>query len=206
MTKNKTDSVIAWYNDEHALTLGVRQVVVKTKTGTTPTDYPVTALTSVPGGASDPAVGTTGSSGDQAGLDPSDRPTFPALFVTDITAKPNSKSGDWQQFGVAMPPSAVYGTWKAAVETIDKTKSTPTMTVTPDSDPSKNNWSLGSGADTPPPGLTNEGYGAEVRWDIDDLGLQSGHAYRLQFMVHDGDQNKAGGDSGQSCVNVVSPG
>ena len=73
---------------------------------------------------------------------------------------------------------------------------------------SKNNWNLGAGSDTPPGGfgaLSNEGYGAEARWNVSDLGLQPGHAYRLQFMVHDGDQNKAGGDSGQGCLTVVMP-
>jgi len=33
------------------------------------------------------------------------------------------------------------------------------------------------------------------------LGLIPGHTYRLQFMVHDGDQNKSGGDVGESCAN-----
>jgi hypothetical protein len=57
--------------------------------------------------------------------------------------------------------------------------------------------------------LVNQGYGAETRWDIDALKtagvLQSGHTYRLQFMVHDGDQNKSGGDVGEACVNVAIP-
>jgi hypothetical protein len=37
-----------------------------------------------------------------------------------------------------------------------------------------------------------------------NVGLfQMGHAYRVQFMVHDGDQNKVGGDVGQGCATVV---
>jgi hypothetical protein len=47
-------------------------------------------------------------------------------------------------------------------------------------------------------GVKNEGYGTEVRWD---LVLAAGHSYRIQVMVHDGDQNKVGGDSGEACVN-----
>jgi hypothetical protein len=35
------------------------------------------------------------------------------------------------------------------------------------------------------------------------LALILNHVYRFQFMVHDGDQNKVGGDSGQACVNAV---
>ena len=56
----------------------------------------------------------------------------------------------------------------------------------------------------------NEGYGAEARWSVDSLitngTLQPGHSYRLEFMIHDGDQNKTGGDSGENCVNLRIPG
>jgi hypothetical protein len=51
----------------------------------------------------------------------------------------------------------------------------------------------------PVPTPQNEGYGAEIRWDISSLNLIPGHSYRVYFMVHDGDQNKTGGDSGQAC-------
>jgi hypothetical protein len=30
--------------------------------------------------------------------------------------------------------------------------------------------------------------------------LKDGHVYRFQFIVHDGDQNKAGGDCGEGCA------
>jgi hypothetical protein len=87
---------------------------------------------------------------------------------------------------------------------------------------------------------TDEGYGAEARWSVDDLiakcsvttsrqcgtdsecrpptcptcgssetcvgTLRLGHSYRLEFMVHDGDQNKTGGDAGEACMTVVIPG
>src|SRR5439155_1358489 len=103
-------TIKVWYNDEHALTLGVRQVVVKSRTGTTTTDYPFSSLPKNPGSVLYPQVGTTA-------LD-----------------------------------------------------------------------------------------GAQVRWNVDDLvaggRMIYGHTYRMQFMVHDGDQNKAGGDSGEFCVNV----
>src|SRR5207248_1367262 len=68
---------------------------------------------------------------------------------------------------------------------------------------------LGPGADQVPLGLTNQGYGAEVRWDIvrlwdkDGNPLQSGHTYRLYVMVHDGDQNNSGGDAGQMCGYII---
>jgi hypothetical protein len=58
--------------------------------------------------------------------------------------------------------------------------------------------------------LTNQGYGTEVRWAVNAMKcngafLQPGHVYRMQFMVHDGDQNKGGGDVGQACVTVSIP-
>jgi len=207
-------TVQVFYSDEHALTLGIRQVQVKQScngsTSTTTTNYPVTPMAS-PGptaqSANNPQAGSQIQSGDQAGTDLSGRPMFPALFITDITYNPpNPLAGDWQYGGTAYPPTFVSGTWKAAIRTIDKTTNPPTITVTPDSDPAVNNWNLGPGADPVPAGLQNEGYGAEIRWDISTLGLQPGHTYRLYFMEHDGDQNKTGGDSGQGCAFITMPG
>jgi hypothetical protein len=155
-----------------------------------------------------PMVGSQIQDGDQAGTDTSGRPMFPALFVTDVTYNPPfplNLAGDWQYGGTAYPPSFVSGTWKAAIRIVDKTNNT--VTVTPDADPPVNNWNLGPGADpvcSPTP--QNEGYGAEIRWNIADLGLQPGHTYRLYFMEHDGDQNKTGGDSGQGCAFITVPG
>ncbi|MGH2936337.1 MAG: pilus assembly protein TadG-related protein [Gaiellaceae bacterium] len=200
------DTIKVWYNDEHALTLGVRQVVVKTTTGTTTTNFPVAALPADPGSAANPAVGSTTQTGDLAGTDTTGRPMYPALFVTDITANPSDTSGDWQFGGVGLAPTAIFGTWKGAVVTVDKTKSPATRAVTPDADPRrKNNWSLGTGSDTPPAGLSNEGFGAEAVWSVGSLGLKSGHYYRMEFMVHDGDQNKSGGDAGEACNTVLMP-
>jgi len=189
-----------FYNDEHALTLGVRQV----NNNGVVTNYPVSPLTTDPGSADSPATGATEA---QGGVDTSSRPMFPAIFVTDAS-NPNPLAGDWQYGGTGQPPTFVSGTWKAAVRTVTGS----TVTVTPDADPPTNNWNLGPGADpvcSPTP--SNEGYGAEVRWDISQLHdengnpLQSGHTYRLYFMVHDGDQNKTGGDSGQGCQYITIP-
>jgi hypothetical protein len=185
-----------FYNDEHAMTLGVRQVVVKSSSGTTTTDYPVTPLTTDPGSSTSPQTGTNMLVGDQSGLDPSLRPMWPSLFITDISADPNNRSGDWQMGGVPTAPNAIFGSWKAAVRTVDNTKTPSAVSITPDADPAKNNWML-AGGDTPPSGLANEGYGAEARWAVQ---LVPGHSYRLQVLVHDGDQNKGGGDSGEACV------
>jgi len=153
------------------MVLGVRRVVVKTAHGTTTTDYPVAPLAQNPGAATAPAVGTTLLDGEQAGTDTTtcagypdrcDRPMFPALFLTDITADPTRRAGDWQAGGTPFPPHAVFGTWKAAVRTVDATKSPALVTVTPDADPAKNDWHLGSG-DPAPSGLKDEGYVASDR-------------------------------------------
>ena len=199
-----------WYSDEHALALGVGQVNVKTASGTTTTNYPIAALTSNPGVALNPAVGTTFTTGDQAGTDVSDRPMAPSLFLTDITNNPNNRSGDWQYGGTAIAPSAVFGTWKSFTRTVDHTTSTPTVTVMTAIDPVKNGWNLGAGSDAAPAGLTNEGYGAEVRWSLNSLRAQGvlvpGHNYRFYVIVHDGDQNKSGGDAGQASFDYFYPG
>src|SRR5437773_752462 len=114
------ERLMVFYNDEHALTLGVRRVLVKTSGGTTMTDYPLSPLTSSPDGVLDPQVGTMALDGDQAGTDTSscagfpdlcDRPLFPALFITDITDDPSSRAGDWQFGGTPSAPHAAYGGW-----------------------------------------------------------------------------------------------
>jgi len=171
-----------FYNDQAAMVLGVNPSV--------------TRMTANPGHAVNPNVG------DKTAVDPAGRPEFPAAFVTDTTNNANAVSGDWQRQtnnAKAISPSDVFGTWKAA------TKSG--KTIKPGVDPSKNNWKLGSGADAVPlvSGALpkNEGWGTEVSWELAKLGLLSGHTYRIQFMLHDGDRTSTvGGDVGQACVNV----
>jgi hypothetical protein len=224
------NQIQVFYNDEHTLTLGVNKITVKTKTGTTTTSCDVTPFPSPapsPAGtgasAINPNVGLTTSGGNpsttcsQSDVDVSGRPMYPVIFVTDVTGitnpnDPGNYAGDWQFGGVGIPPHAVFGTWKAAAVTIDQTHTPPVTTVTPGQDTVKNNWNL-DGGDPAPAGLKNEGFGAEVRWDVsllttttsDRTPLMRGHTYRLYVMVHDGDQNKTGGDSGQACVFVTVP-
>ncbi len=64
-----------------------------------------------------------------------------------------------------------------------------------------------------------EAYGAQISWNVENQiltcidgatgnptpGFQSGHVYRVQMLVHDGDQNKSGGDSGESCATIAVP-
>jgi len=82
--------------------------------------------------------------------------------------------------------------------------------------------SLGSVTYTQLLGSTgNEGFGSDVGWSVSGsnghvlmawdptknsyVPLATGHAYRVQVMTHDGDQNKTGGDVGQFCANVIVP-
>jgi hypothetical protein len=184
------------YNDEHGMTLGVRQVVVKSASGTTTTDYPVSPLKASPDSILSPLTGTNILTGDQSGLDPSLRPLWPVLYVTDTTNNPSNRAGDWQMGGRPINPNAVYGTWKSAVRTVDNTVSPAAVSVTPDVDPAKNDWNFILN-DPVPSGIKNEGWSAQVRWGVI---FQPGHTYRLQVIVHDGDQNKVGGDCGEACI------
>ena len=194
--------------------------------------YPVSVLQAIPPGHASATVplpagavelhtGTNILSGDLAGIDTNTcgdpmgcgRPMWPVLYVTDITNDLTSRAGDWQHYGGTRPqgnnPTDVFGTWKAAVKTVDNTVSPPLITVAPDADPAKNGWNLGPGSDPVPAGLISEGYGAEVRWkltnlvDNNGLALVANRRYRLQVIVHDGDQNKSGGDVGQGCATAV---
>jgi hypothetical protein len=140
--------------------------------------------------------GANALTGDESGLDPSLRPLWPVLYVTDITADPSSRAGDWQMGGRPVNPNAVFGTWKSAVRTVDNTVSPPAVSITPDPNPAKNDWNFILD-DPVPAGVKNEGYSTQVRWGVL---FQPGHSYRLQVIVHDGDQNKVGGDCGEACI------
>lgn len=193
-----------WYSDEHAVLLGVRQVVVDGVA----TNYPVTPTPAKPTCVDRPAVGTQIPSGNQSGNDiavDGGRPIWPVLYLTDITNDPSSRSGDWQQHTQANPatgyaPSRICGTWKAAVRYVKN----GVVTVVPDADPAANGSDLGGG-EAPPNHAAFGKYGAEIEWKLSDLPLLSGHRYRIQFMVHDGDQNKTGGDAGEACTSFTAP-
>jgi hypothetical protein len=249
-------TIKVWASDETAMLLGVHHVIVKDQFGSTTYDFSTSPGFSSfpPAGCTNPAngcgvinpkVGTTDLNGDKAGTDVSfcpgfpdrcDRPVFPSLFITDITSNPlictpgypnnATECKDWQFGGTPVSPHAIFGAWKGAIRTVDKTHSPPLITVTPDSArnvPAKNGWNLNPGDPDPakrgdpvPAGTPNLGYGTEVRWNVNDLinpangqALNSpsnaGHRFRIQVMVHDGDQNKSGGDVGEACVNIRTP-
>ena len=183
-------SIQLFYNDEHAMTLGVHQAVINGVAKT----FPVSPLTKSPDVVTSPQTGTNLIIGQLAGVDPVGRPMWPALFITDITNDTRAVAGDWQWGGAPVNPTYVAGTWKGAIRTVDATGAS----ITPDTDPVKNLQNYGNGHTAPAGAITKaEAYGTEVRWDIR---LEAGHNYRFQVMVHDGDQNKIGGDAGEACV------
>jgi hypothetical protein len=178
-----------FYSDEHALTLGCDTMT-----------NPVSMQSANPDAVYYPRTG------DPACTDSSGRPLRPVLFVTDITADPNCTSGDQQNGGTAYDPVAVFGAWKSATEM--GTTGTPNA-----ADPMPiNYWDLGTSADPVTAnanmncpctssscntfGLMGRGYGAEIRFEV---GLVAFHSYRLQFMLHDGDQTQ-GADSSEGCA------
>jgi hypothetical protein len=195
-----TTGVAAWYSDEHALLLGLEP----------PNVTDMTEPPSIQDAATKTARVHNPQVGNLTATDALGRPFFPAAFVTKITP-PNetSRAGDWQQAlndpppnnKLAQPPNDLFGTWKHATQGTD---------IGSMNDPPANN-SFGPGADTPPSGLKFQKYRTEVRWNLFELHdqngapLAGGNAYRIEFMVHDGDQNKEGGDVGEACVNVTIP-
>jgi len=165
-----------FYNDEHALTLGCA----------TASD-PVTAL------SPDPAAVHYPQTGDPACTDVVGRPLRPVVFITDLSVDPSCRAGDMQMGGPAYDPVAIFGSWKSATEDTSHIGTPATM------DPAANKWNLTSQADPVPASAMaagKENYGAEMRFEV---GLISGHSYRIQVVAHDGDQNK-GGDSGEACA------
>lgn len=210
----------AFYNGEHALTLGVRKVTVKTAAGaTTTTDYSSTftpfdkvTLSAVSTAGSLP-VGSTALTGLQAATDGATsgaayghldhgRPIFPALYVTDISQFPGSTLGDWQQSGSPVAPMAIFGTWRGAVKTVETNRNQTSVRFDADPDPAKNFWN--GVPDLPPSGFhRSQGHGAELVWSVDQLGLVPGHTYRLQLIVHDGDEGRSGGQASEACSQIT---
>lgn len=170
----KGGAIKVFYQDEHPITLGAGSVSPSTSSR----DHVV-----------NPNVG------DETQKDANGFPWYPALFLSDITSDPGNKSGDAQNGGKPHKPGEVYGAWKALGPSISM--------------PIPNDLDLGPGAD-PYPASSNvkfansqrypeTNYGAEIIWKVDDLGLEAGHAYRAQFILHDGDQI---GDISEGCTTI----
>lgn len=184
-------AVKVWYDDEWPLTLGsgsVSQMKVQ------PGDH-----------ITGPNVG------DQTARDPSNLPYFPALFLTDITTNPQDQSGDAESGGTPILPDDVYGAWKplGAPERLGTNDCNGTYLAGGDALPANPNGPQGVGAAFSGP--WNRGVDttctAEIIWKIPNLKLKSqplvsGHIYRAEFIIHDGDRD---GDVGEACVTINMP-
>ena len=166
-----------FYKDEHAIPLGCSNATnpVSTHPGTpSALYYPQT--------------------GDPACTDTVMRPMRPVLYITDITADPGCTAGDQQHGGKPYSPVAIFGSWKTATEN-------GTIGQPAGGDPASNGWTLGAGADPVPASVMSVcggggGFGTEIQFAA---GLIPGHSYRLQTILHDGDQTR-GADSGEGCA------
>ncbi len=183
-----TAVIQAFYNAEHALTLGCATAA-----------YPVSALPADPGAVYYPQTG------DPACVDSVGRAMRPSMYFTDVTYDPTCTAGDEQSGGKPYDPIAVFGTWTYATESDAGTPVNPASLA-------MNYWNLGAGSDLIPAsvsaqcpctsdscvttGNTAMGYGAEVRFE---MGFISGHSYRVQVMVHGGDPTQ-GSNAGEACV------
>jgi uncharacterized repeat protein (TIGR01451 family) len=159
--------------------------------------------------------------GDASATDTSGRPIYPSLYITDITNDPSSTTGDFQYLqahGLSTTPANVkggvpyvddlFGTWTTGSG--NPSAGTYSVATLPaGSNVSGSTWNLGAGSDAPGASVdtsNSEAYTAEIRWNVSELGLQTGHTYRIQIIEHDGDQNKTGGDAGEACLNLTVPG
>jgi hypothetical protein len=201
---------LAYANDENGVLLGVN--------GATPMSGATQNGSN--GQTGGPSYHVSGGSGGSAtATDPSGRPYYPALYITNLTAHPlnsdGTAAGDFQHGGSPRNVSGgtpfvndVFGSWTTG--TLSGTTYTRLLPL------AKNNWNLGVGSDAPAgttfSAMGNEGYGTGVRWNVSGLTDSDGHAlspgntYRFQIIQHDGDQNKSGGDAGEYCSTLKIPG
>ena len=186
-----------FYNDEHALTLGVRQVAVKTSSGTTTTDYPVTPLATNPGSADRPAARHHDAERRAERARRLVPPDVAGAVHHGYQQQPGRARGRLADGRAAVRPNAIFGSWKAAVRTVDMTKNPRRHDHHARRGSREEQLEPRAAAIPCRPDWRTRAIGAEARWNVT---LTPGHSYRLQVLVHDGDQNKAGGDSGEACV------
>jgi hypothetical protein len=180
-TVSARDGLIkVWYTDEHALTLGANPAVSPWTTTRT-LAYP--------------------NVGDRTARDADGFPYYPALFLTDITEDPTSTAGDAQNGGTGIPPSLVYGSWKALGENDPSDRSINFDTLPAAADPLSSVPSQYINTNTGRRG-TEKGFQAEIIWKVSDLPVMLGRIYRAQFVIHDGDMTW-GADIGLGCTTIL---
>lgn len=173
-----------WYNDESPLPLGL---------ATTGNVQPTTHLTNAQ------SIINAGFRDSRQHL-----PVYPALFLTDITNNASDTSGDVENGGTPHPPDEIWGDWQIVLPsgTTIRSEDRPNMVQLPagaDPFPATSNVKFADSALFTRP--REPFYGAEAIWNVDGLGLTTGHSYRAELLIHDGDQN-FGGDIGEACTTI----
>lgn len=169
--------IALWYHDENAMTLGQNAPAMK--------NHPVDTIF--------PSQSGSGGVGDQTVKDNIGLFVYPSLYLLDLTLNPNGQPIDAIHAGNPKLPDAVYGTWKS---------------YNTGGNPPTNQQQLPAGADPFPASgsVSCNGhdcaFGSEVVWNVNSLGLTSGHDYLAVFIVHDGDSDPSGSDLGTSCVSI----
>jgi hypothetical protein len=187
---NNEKAIKVFYGDEWPLTLGSGTVSPMNQR---PADH-----------VTNPNVG------DQTARDPDSLAYFPAVYLTDITANRNDKSGDAENNGIPIIPNDIYGAWQSYP---------PPSGGSSFSENNGNGLNVGFGADPLPTsnGPKNNGdhgaqvdpatmWSVEIIWKLSSLKLnnqplQAGHLYRAEFVIHDGD-TKHSPDVGEGCVTL----
>jgi hypothetical protein len=122
-------------------------------------------------------------------------PLFPALYLVDRTVNPTAVSADALK-NTPYPANEVWGSWKKFL----------------DPNPPANKSNVGGGDPFPAtpfpytqPNTSGHGrelqLGSELIWNVDTLGLITGHTYAAVFVIHDGD-NHPGADIGVGCTTI----
>jgi len=180
-TDPNTNTFAAWYTEEFALILGVKEF---DKTSSSKDTAAVAIGTPPKLGLLTPTY-PLAETVDQAG-----RPVRPVIYLTDLTLTPGGTSGDWQMGGTSHDPTSIFGTGKGAISPVGG------GLYGESPGPAQNHFNLGAGADTTTPGNKNfsagggfqdQGFSSEIAWSLSSLSLVSGHTYRAQVIVHQGD-------------------
>lgn len=180
-----------YYDDESGMPLGSGNIsLMKNPQGSTP-DHIL-----------NPNVGNISR------VDTNKFPYFPAIFLTDITSNAASTTGDAQNGGTPVPPDEVFGTWTSLENPLGDFSTGNLQNLGPGADP----WpsrSNGPKCSDRFHGGYDTAWTAENIWHVANLKINgqpliSGHQYRVQFAMHDGDQTQ-GGDIGEGCVTITAP-
>ncbi len=179
-TVGKGGKIKVWYNDEWPISLGQGPNIT----------------TNYNGHLVNPDVG------DTAARDQHHLPYFPAIFLSDITSNPANLSGEVENGGTPYKPDEIWGAWKPSGKPTDYDASQWNYLKLPqgaDPFPSTSNLKTQSSTLFRRPRETSNG--TELIWNVDSLNLTAGHTYRVQIILHDGDQYW-GGDLGIACTTI----